>query len=134
MRGRIYFHNDFGFHDGDTGKKFLILINNPLNLEPYLFIKTTTQQKDKPSIEGCHIRGKVFYIPSGKSFFLKNTWVQLHEIYAFTPTKLIADGINKTLIRRSELTEQMINTIVNCLLKSSIEDIESEYIKLIKRR
>jgi len=134
VRGRIYFHNDFGFHDGDNGKKFIILINNPQNLEPYLFIKTTTQQKNKPAVEGCHIKEEVFYIPSGKSFFLKNTWVQLHEIYAFTPTKLIADGINKALIRKSELTEQMISAIVNCLLKSNIEDIEPEYIELIKKK
>jgi hypothetical protein len=134
LRGRIYFHNDFGFHDGDSGKKFLILINNPQKLEPYIFIKTTTQQKNKPSVEGCHIKEKVFYVPSGRSFFPKNTWVQLHEIYAFAPTKLIADGINKTLIHKSKLTEQMINTIVNCLLKSSIEDIDPEYIKLIKKK
>ena len=134
VRGRIYFHNRFGFHDGATGKKFLILINNPQKSEPYLFIKITTQQKNKPVEYGCHIRQKVFYIPAGKTYFFKNTWVQLHEIYPFTPTKLIADGINKTLIHKDKLAEQMINEIVNCLLKSSVEDIETEYLKLIKKR
>jgi hypothetical protein len=41
------------FHNGFTGKKYLILLNTPGKKEPYLFVKTTSQKKDKPSTTGC---------------------------------------------------------------------------------
>lgn len=134
MRGRIYFHDKFGFHDGEYGKKFIILINNPQDHDPYLFLKVTSQQKNKPIVYGCHIRQRVFYIPPGKAFFLKDSWVQLHEIYAFSPTELIKAGMDKVLAHKDALSVQMTNEIVNCLLKSCIEDIEPEHLILIKRR
>jgi hypothetical protein len=134
VRGSIYFHSEFGFHDGDIGKKFIILINNPQNSEPFLFLKVTSQPTNKPSVYGCHFKRKVFFIPSGKVYFRKDTWVQLHEIYAFSPVKLIKDGINKILTPKDKLPEQMANEIVNCLLKSNIEDIELEHLRLIKKR
>ena len=134
VRGRIYFHSEFGFHDGDIGRKFIILINNPQNSEPYLFLKVTSQQTNKPADYGCHFKRKVFFLPSGKVYFKKNTWVQLHEIYAFTPTKLIKDGIDKILSFKEKLPEQTTNEIINCLLKSNLEDIELEHLRLIKKR
>ncbi len=134
VRGRIYFHSEFGFHDGDIGKKFIILINNPQNLDPYLFLKVTSNPTNKPTEYGCHIKRKVFFIPSGKTYFPKQTWIQFHEIFSFSPTELIKDGINKKLTYKNKLTDQMTNEIANCLLKSNIEDIEPEHLKLIKKR
>lgn len=133
MRGRIYFHEKFGYHDGEYGQKFIVLINNPQNQDPYLFLKVTSRQKNKPSAYGCHIIQKVFYIPPGKAYFKKGTWVQLHEIYAFSQKELVKAGIEKVMIHKDKLSEQMINEVKNCLLKSCIEDIEPEYLMLIKR-
>jgi hypothetical protein len=134
VRGRIYFHNQFGFHDGGVGKKFLILINNPKNTEPYLFVKTTSHQKDKPNKYGCHFTRKVFFIPSGKTYFPLDTWIQFHEIYAFAYDRCIKLGIDKILHYKDKFSEQVANEIVNCLLRSSIDDIEPAYLKLIKKR
>lgn len=134
MRGRIYFHKQFGFHDGGVGKKFIILINNPQNNEPYLFIKTTSQQKNKPDQYGCHFTRKVFFIPSGKTYFPLNTWIQLHAIYPFSCAEFIKLGIDKTIKCIDKISEQMTNEIVNCLLRSSMDDIEPIYYTLIKRK
>lgn len=134
MRGRIYFHDKFGFHDGGYGKKYIVLINNPQDLDPYLFLKVTSQQKNKPNAYGCHIKQRVFYIPCGKTYFKIDTWLQLHEIYEFSRAKLLRDGIDKVLVHKDTLSLQIINEVTNCLLKSSIDDIEPEHLILIKKR
>ena len=84
-RGAIYHHRQLVFHNGVTGKKYLILLNTPGKNEPYLFVKTTSQKKDKPSTAGCIKKRSLFFIPAGKTFFYKDTWVQLYDIYEFAP-------------------------------------------------
>jgi len=49
IRGAIYHHSKLLFHNGFTGKKYLILLNTPREKEPYLFVKTTSQKKEKLS-------------------------------------------------------------------------------------
>jgi len=49
-RGTIYHHRKLVFHNGFIGKKYLILLNTPGKNEPYLFVKTTSQKKDKPQL------------------------------------------------------------------------------------
>ena len=79
-RGAIYHHRQLVFHNGFTGKKYLILLNTPGKKEPYLFVKTTSQKKDKPSTTGCIKERSLFIIPAGRIFFPKDTWIQLYEL------------------------------------------------------
>ena len=79
-RGTIYHHRQMVFHNGFTGKKYLILLNTPGKKEPYLFVKTTSQKKDKPSTTGCIKERSLFFIPAGRIFFPKDTWIQLYEL------------------------------------------------------
>jgi len=72
-RGAIYHHRQLVFHNGSTGKKYLILLNTAGKKEPYLFVKTTSQKKDKPSTIGCIKERSLFFIPAGKTFFPKDT-------------------------------------------------------------
>ena len=46
--GTIYHHEELVFHNGMVGKKFILLLNDPSEGEPYLFVKTTSQRKNKP--------------------------------------------------------------------------------------
>jgi hypothetical protein len=63
-RGTIYHHIKLVFHNGFIGKKYLILINTPSKNEPYLFLKITSQKKDKPTTSGCIKKHSLFFIPA----------------------------------------------------------------------
>ena len=91
IRGTIFHHYKLVFHNGDVGRKFLILLNSPAQDELHLFVKTTSQKKNKPTTPGCLETLSLFFIPVGKTFFEKPTWVQLYQIYQFVPDLIIID-------------------------------------------
>lgn len=136
MRGDIHHHDKLVFHNGVVGTKFLILLNSPQKGEPYLFVKTTSQEKHYPECKGldCLYSHKCFSVPAKVSFFSKNTWVQLHEIYEFSPIDLLKSKFEKdagSVV--GTLDSQLTNQIVNCLLKCNSEDIIADHIALLKR-
>jgi hypothetical protein len=128
-RGAIYHHRQLVFHNGFTGKKYLILLNTPGKNEPYLFVKTTSQKKDKPSTAGCIKKRSLFFIPAGKTFFPKDTWVQLYDIYKFAP-KVI--DTNKDISVEGNLDAKMIDDIVNCLFDAEEDNIAPIQKKLLR--
>ncbi len=130
MRGGIYFHSRFVFHDGEIGEKFIILLNNPNPGEPFIFIKTTSNGNKKPNSYGCHFLRKVFFLPAEKFFFKQNTWIQLHEIYEFSGAYIIKSGLEKVMKHCSTFPSQLINEISNCLIRSSSDDL-TDYQKLL---
>ena len=128
-RGTIYHHKELVFHNGFTGKKYLILLNTPDKEEPYLFVKTTSQKKNKPSKSGCIQEHSLFFIPAGKTFFPKDTWVQLYEIYPIHPHKIDTDR-NISVV--GSLDAKMIDDIVNCLFKTEADNIASIYKDMLR--
>lgn len=90
-RGTIYHHSNFTFHNGVTGIKYIILLNPPAKNKPYLFVKATSQKKDKPSAPGCIKDRSLFFIPGGKTFFPLDTWIQLYDIYELKPQDIDTD-------------------------------------------
>ncbi len=119
-RGNIFHHKDLVFKNGFTGNKYLILLNTPSKDEPCLFVKTTSQKKDKPETVGCQVRRSLFFIPSGKSFFQINTWVQLYELYRFSPGHV---NQSRDIKKVGELGADLIDQIVKCLLQAQYEDL-----------
>ncbi len=128
-RGTIYHHNQLTFHNGFVGKKYLVLLNTPSKNEPYLFVKTTSQQKSKPSTPGCIKKYSLFFIPGKKTFFPKNTWVQLYELYLISPNDI--DNNNDISIVGS-LDHKMIDDIVNCLFDAEADNIAPVNKKLLR--
>ncbi len=127
-RGAIYHHNKLVFHNGFTGKKYLILLNTPSKNEPYLFVKTTSQKKEKPTIPGCIKDRSLFFIPVGKPFFKKDTWVQLYELYPISPSDI---DKNKDIDIVGSLDVKRIDDIVNCLFDSEKDNIAAIYKTLL---
>lgn len=129
VRGTIYHHRRLVFKNGVAGIKYIILLNTPGPNDPYLFVKTTTQKKDKPSKPGCIENLSLFFIPAKTTFFQSDTWIQLHEIYSITPDDVIKD---------SDITEEgsfdlnLIEKIVNCLFLSSEDDISPDHRRLLR--
>lgn len=130
-RGAIYHHKQLVFHNGFTGKKYLILLNSPGKNEPYLFVKTTSQKKEKPTTPGCIKNHSLFFIPAGKTFFKLDTWVQLFEIYPILPQDI---DTNKDITIEGSLDVKMIDNIVNCLFECEGDNIPSIFKKLLHPR
>lgn len=128
-RGTIFHHSQLVFHNGFTGKKYLVLLNTPSKNEPYLFVKTTSQQKDKPTSPGCLKKRSLFFIPAGKMFFTKDTWVQLYELYPIPPKDIDA---NKDISVVGSLDAKMIDAIVNCLFEAEEDNIAPVFKKLLR--
>jgi hypothetical protein len=132
LRGNVYFHRKFGFHDGEEGKKLIVLLNSPSPKDPYLFVKTTKEQKRKPHTPGCIHSYKVFFIPcDGKHCFKLDTWVQLYELYEFTPASIVKNGLSKDMKIIGKIEYILVNQIVNCLIQCNGDNITSRQRKLL---
>jgi hypothetical protein len=129
MLGSIYHHKRMVFSDGTIAIKLLILLNNPTKNEPYLCVKTTSQKKNKPSTSGCIRDRALFFIPAGTTFFGKDTWVQLYEIYPFDPYQFPRDS---NVSKAGKLDHKVIEKIIDCLFLSQEDDIPPLYRDLIR--
>jgi hypothetical protein len=128
-RGAIYHHKQLVFHNGFIAKKYLILLNSPSKNDPYLFVKTTSQKKDKPTTSDCISHHSLFFIPAGKTFFIMDTWVQLFEIYPISPKDI---DTNKDITIEGSLDVKMIDDIVNCLFEAEEDNISLIFKKLLR--
>lgn len=130
-RGTIFHHSQLVFHNGFVGKKYLVLLNTPSKNEPYLFVKTTSQKKDKPTTAGCikNHRLSLFFIPAGKTFFSKDTWVQLFELYPISPKDI---DTNKDISVVGSFDAKIIGDIVNCLFEIEEDNIAPIHKKLLR--
>ncbi len=108
-RGAIFSHPRFEFKNGDIGKKLILLLNTPSKDEPYLFVKTTSQQKDKPLSPGCIEERSLFFIPVSKSFFKENTWIVLYDRY---PMRSVDFAKNKDLKLLGHLDSKTLDKII----------------------
>lgn len=128
-RGAIYFHPSFEFKNGDTGKKLVLLLNTPSKNDPYLFVKTTSQQKDKPLRPGCIEERSLFFIPAGTTFFKENTWVELYERYTMRPNDV---SKNKDMKLIGNLDIKTLDKIIDCLFAAEGDDIPPIHRRLLR--
>lgn len=128
-RGAIYHHKQLVFHNGHIGIKYLVLLNSPSKNEPYLFVKTTSKKKDRPTTPGCIKQRSLFFVPAGKTFFKIETWVQLFDIFPIPPKDIDTD---KNITIEGSLSVKMIDDIVNCLFESEEDNIAPIFKKLLR--
>lgn len=130
-RGTIFHHRQLVYENGTVGKKYIILLNTPSKSEPYIFVKTTSRKKDKPTTPGCikvHWLS-LFFILAGKTFFPLDTWVQLSQLYPISPTDI---HTNKDISVESSLDAKIIDDIVNCLFEVEEDNIAPVFKKLLR--
>jgi hypothetical protein len=128
VRGTIFLHRNLVFKNGVVGRKYLILLNTPGKGQPYLFVKTTSRQKDKPKISGCIRDRSLFFIPAKKTFFSLDTWVQLYELYAVQDADKDPD-----LKIVDTLHSKTIDEIVRCLFLTQTDDLSSYHKGLLNQ-
>ena len=117
------------FQDGATGKKYLILLNEPQKEDPFLFVKTTSQKKNRPETPGCIRPRSLFFIPARKTYFISDTWVQLYEIYPLMPQAIKG---NPDIQIAGALNSKMTQAIVDCLFDCQKEDLPPIVINLLR--
>jgi hypothetical protein len=130
-KGTVLFHPKFEFSNGETGKKYLIILNTPdiKKSQPFLICRTTSQPKNKPKEPGCHAEKNVYGIEANSDFFPKRTWVQFFEIFEFNHDEFIKQHFELGLQVNAELKPQTINAIINCVKKS--DDVSAYHLSLL---
>ena len=78
---------------------------------------------------GCIKNRSLFFIPAGKTFFPKDTWVQLFELYPIAPKDI---DTNKDISIVGTLDAKMIDDIVNCLFAAEEDNIAPIDKKLLR--
>ena len=122
IRGAIFHNPQFRFHDGEIGNKLLVLLNTPSDKESCLFVKTTSQKKDKPSTIGCfkHNYTGLYFIQKGTQTFKKDTWVILFKPYEIRPCDVnLKNGWKKI----GSLSANTMKQIIDCLFTHHEDDI-----------
>jgi len=94
--GTVLFDKRFRFHDGEVGKKLLILLSDD-KTGFYVTIKTTSQPQHKGREEGCQSGDRYpnFYIPDGTTCLRGESWLMLGEFYELNASELnrkVTDG------------------------------------------
>lgn len=128
-RGTVFHHKSLVFHNGFTGKKYLVLLNSPDKNEPFLFVKTTSQKKDKPITLGCLKNRSLYFIPANTAFFSRDTWVQLYERYPIFPKDITNNPDIKSV---GSLDAVTIDQIVDCLFRHEKKNIPPDHEKLLR--
>ena len=128
--GDIFFCPKFPYKNGDLGRKCLVLLNSPQEKEPYIFCKTTSQQKNKSLNEFCQPEWQLFFLKENTDFFKKNTWFQFYELYPFTLEEFLDLHKNNSLEWKGKLKDITIRQIKNCIKKCS-KDINRIFLKYI---
>lgn len=109
----------FKFSDGTTGKKLLVLLNNPTSGDPYLVVKTTSQKHSKPDTPGCiENYHQAYFILANSNFFQKDTWIQLDDYFMFNQ-----NHVDKKLKHIGQLPAQTSNLVISCFLKINGQDL-----------
>lgn len=118
-RGAIFLAENFVFSDNTTGKKLLVLLNNPISDDPYFLVKTTSQQHAKPKTSGCiENYYQAYFIHANGDFFEKDTWIQLDDYFPFGQSHV------KTKLKNiGQLTPKTTDGIVKCFIKINEQDL-----------
>ena len=129
--GCILFDTKFKFKDNEIGEKLIVLLNNPLKNEPFLFCRTTSIEKPPYKIKtpsGCQKNSQYFFI-NACNFFPKDTWLLLHDIYEYNKAHILKKAFDKEIRIIKSINDDTLRQIKNCV-KYSI-DISEKHLKMI---
>jgi hypothetical protein len=132
-KGDILFHPQFKFTNGEIGKKYLVILNNPdlQKSEPFLLSKTTSNPKGKPEKQGCYSERNLYVLDPGYDFFPEKTWIQFFEIFEAQSNELIKDHFKYGVEIRGTLREQTTNALINCIKKS--DDVSEYHLSFLRK-
>lgn len=120
--GTILFDPIFRFHDGNTGKKLFVVLNDGRN-GSFITVKTTSNDSRYTFVYGCQILGRYphFYLPKSSCCLDDHTWLCLDEFYEFDADQLFQRVTDTRINRIGVLLVDILREILSCV--TSCEDI-----------
>lgn len=112
--GTFLFDSNFKFHDGDTGRKIFVVLNNGTTGK-YIAAKTTSRGDRYGIQHGCQVldRFPSFYFVRGSCFLSENTWIQLDAFYEFNTGELMQKVMSGQINRIGVIdTAQAVDLLV----------------------
>ena len=88
--GYVYLDPDFRYKDGNTGKKyFIVLCSSPLVDSKVVAVRTTSKERGAKSY-GCNLndRWQNFYLPEEAKVFPVSTWIMLDYAIEYPASNL----------------------------------------------
>jgi hypothetical protein len=124
--GTILFDPKFRFHDGNTGEKLFVVLNDGRN-GSFIAVKTTSNDSRYTFVCGCQILGRYphFYLPKGSCCLGDHTWLCLDEFYEFGADQLFQRVTETRINRIGVLPTDIIRQILSCA--TSCEDISETH-------
>ena len=132
--GDILFHKEWVFDNGSQGRKLLVVLNTPPDIDtPLLVVKTTKQPEfyNGASI-GCNPSKKVFFVlQSDEPCFDCDTYIQLHMLGEITTEQLLRGCFVKIIIPLEASVSPKCFSQIKACLKNLKHDISTKHWKLI---
>ena len=128
--GSIILDENFKFHDGEKGKKFLIVLgSHGGNL---LVSKTTSKGRRYLLDFGCQAQHRFpnFHLVKGCCCLELPTWVCLNEFYIFNYKELLAKHYKQEIFKFGELTQDIYKRLAVCAI--DCEDISELQANIIR--
>lgn len=135
--GTILFDTKFRFHDGKSGEKLFIILNDGRG-GSFVTVKTTSNDSRYGFVYGCQIlnRHPHFYLPKGSCCLTEHTWLCLDEFYEFDSAALIQrvtdTKINRIGVLPEDITLQLLSCVTSCddIQETHADDIREVWLEL----
>ena len=120
--------------NGNIGKKYIVVLNEPVGDESYVVAKTTSNLRDRSFSIGCNPAPSVFFIPAkNEKSFPVDTLIQLSDLYEFSKAEFLKGSLTDREIEyQSDLANITVSQLINCIRKLK-DDISENHFKLITR-
>lgn len=124
--GTILFDPSFRFHDGKTGEKLFVVLNDGRG-GSFVTVKTTSNSTRYSFVYGCQVLSRFphFYLPRGCCCLKEQTWLCLDEFYEFDARQLIQRVTDTNINRIGVLPEEITLELLSCVTSS--EDISATH-------
>lgn len=126
--GTVVHHKKFKFEDGGESKKLMIILGGG-GKKPLLFVLTTSQQHRRLSKEGCNPDEGYYFLPTGRDWFDRPTWVLIHNPMTLDPASIVKDNTLGLANIVHTMKGDTLRAIINCLQKS--EDVSEYHLSLL---
>jgi hypothetical protein len=115
--GTILFDSRFKFHDGATGEKLFVVLDDG-RTGNYLTVKTTSKDSRFGVSYGCQVIARYphFFLPKGSCCLDKHTWLCLDEFYDFDAQQLIGKITDARIYRVGVLPKTLTREIQACAM------------------
>ena len=115
--GDVLFDGEFVFRDGQTGKKWFIILADIGDDTDNIYVARTTTKEKSPKVEACYTDDfePVYFLEAGNTF-RADTWVQFDQVLMFDFSR--AERLKKESHQKKQLSMQTMYKILSCAAQS----------------